>query len=103
MTNKQFAIECENLERERENLKDIPRVMRVEHVERDNREHMRVGSLTPHYRDWTNADVMTPFGEIHVRLSGFHCQRRSYPHLIALAMEMAWQNFCNTDTFAVNR
>ena len=83
--------------------KSIPRVLRVEHVERDSREVMWVGGRSAHYRDWTNADVLTPFGEIHVRLSGFHCQRRAYPKLIAIAMQQAWLNFCEADTFAVKR
>ena len=83
--------------------KSIPRVLRVEHVERDNRESMRSGSRSAHYRDWTHADVLTPFGEIHVRLSGFHCGRSCYPKLIAIAMKQAWLNFCAADTFAVKR
>lgn len=75
--------------------KFIPRVLRVEHIERDDRLSMMAGRRSSHYSDWTEAVVLTPFGEIHVKLPGFHCQRRSYPALIEVAMDQAWLNFCN--------
>ncbi len=75
--------------------KSIPRVLRVEHCERDKRFAMRRGMRTASYRDWTEADVMTPFGEVHVKLPGFFAERRYYPKLIELAMYKAWSKFCN--------
>lgn len=75
--------------------KSIPRVMRVEHCERDSRHAMMAGRRSPSYRDWTEADVMTPIGEVHVSVPGFHAERRSYPKLIEAGMRLAWMRFCN--------
>lgn len=83
--------------------KPIPRMMRVEHCERDSRTAMIAGERTSSYRDWTVADVMTPMGEIHVRLPGYHCERRLYQPLFDAAMDQAWLNFCTADSFAMVR
>jgi len=81
--------------------KPIPRVMRVEHTERDSRFAMMSGQRTGRYREHTVADVMTPMGEIHVRLEGYHCERHLYQPLLDAAMDQAWLNFCSADTFAM--
>jgi hypothetical protein len=72
----------------------IPRVMRVEYCQRDK-------IAGGYWREWTEADVMTPFGEIHVNLPGYHAERPCYPALIDAAMDQAWLNFCSNDTFAL--
>lgn len=78
-----------------ESERPVPRVMRVEHCERDTRFAMMRGEHSSRYKEWTEADVMTPMGEIHVIMSGFHAQRKSYPGLITKAMDEAWRRFCN--------
>ena len=75
--------------------KSIPRVLRVEHVERDSRAAMMTGVRSSHYHHYTAADVMTPFGSIPVYIEGFHCTRKSYPKLITLAMDKVWRQFCD--------
>jgi len=70
--------------------KPVPRVMRVEYCQRDK---IMGGS----WREWTEADVMTPIGEVHISLPGYHAERVCYPSLIDAAMDLAWRRFCHCE------
>jgi len=79
---------------------DVPRVLRVEHGMRaslQEKDIRRPGAIA----EWTEADVLTQFGEVHVRVPGFQADRRCYPALIEVAMDQAWFNFCTADMFAM--
>ena len=62
--------------------------MRVEYCQRDK-------VAGGQWVEWTEADVMTPCGEIHVSLPGYHAERSCYPELLDAAMHEAWAIFCN--------
>ena len=68
-------------------MSEIPRVMRVEYCQRDK-------IWGGEWREWTEADVMTPMGEIHVSMPGYHAEKPQYPALMDFAMDKAWLLFC---------
>lgn len=68
-------------------MSEVPRVMRVEYCQRDR-------IMGGAWRDWTEADVMTPIGEVHVTLPGYHAEKPQYPTLMDRAMDHAWMEFC---------
>lgn len=47
------------------------------------------------YCDYTEARVMTPLGEQHIRVKGFWASKDAYPKLIEGALALAWVKFCN--------
>lgn len=70
-------------------IADVPRVLRVEYLMRAKISTGRV------YADATDAEVMTPMGQIYVRVRGYHATKDKYPALMAAAMDVAWGEFCN--------
>lgn len=67
------------------------RVLRVEFVLRDK-------VYGGHRREFTEADVRTPLGDIWVSVPGYHAERRCYPVLIAAAANKAWSLFCEASS-----
>ena len=87
------APHCPDVPAEIVDEKMVPRVMRTEYTTRANLHDFinRPGAML----EYTEAWIMTPVGELRVKVEGYRCERVHYQNLVERAMQLAWMKFTN--------